>query len=260
MQRVILAAAAAMSMCFSAGSAMAQDTGSVYGGIVVGNLMGTERNVDTVGSAAFRALGPTIVPSRLKPEIDGLTYGVVIGNNFNTGGPLIMGLEIDISGGGDPSAASFSGAPVPGSPPLPSPAPTGLTTSATKEYGLRGSIRGRLGVKVLDGFSVYTTGGVAFAHTKTTASVVVNGAPTIAWEGANTENLTGWTVGIGAEVEVLEGVIVRGEYLYTDLGDGTVTAVPNAVASITSGLNGIDYRVRTDYKGGEARAGILLSF
>ncbi|WP_085339572.1 outer membrane protein [Aquidulcibacter paucihalophilus] len=260
MQRVVLAAVAAMTVCFSAGSAQAKDSGSVYGGIVVGNLMGTDRNVETVGSSAFRALGPTIAPSRVKPELDGLSYGVIIGNHYNTNGPLIVGLEIDISGGGDATPGSFSGAPIVVTAPAVSPAPAGLTTSATKEYGLRGSLRGRLGVKVLDGFSVYTTGGLAFAHVETTASVVVNGAPTLAWNGRNTQNLTGWAIGVGAEFEVIDGVIVRGEYIYTDLGDATVTAVGNDAVNAQVTLTGIEYLARTDYRGGEARAGVLLSF
>jgi outer membrane immunogenic protein len=254
MHRVLLAAAAAITLCFGPGSASAQEAGGHYGGVVIGSSTGTELTVDTVGTTAFRNLGPTIVPNQLKPTIDGVSYGVIMGNNFNGDGPLMWGWEIDIVGGGDSEAASFSGAPIPGV------APTGITTSASKEYGLRASLRGRLGLSFNDRVFVYGTGGLAIAHVETNASVVANGAPTVLWTGRNTENLTGWTVGVGAELRIIDGAVLRAEYIYSDLGKGTVTAVGNATVRANPALNGIDYVARTDYNGGEVRAGLLFNY
>ena len=79
MHRVLLAASAAITLCFSAGSALAQDAGGLYGGVVIGTHNDTDVTVNTVGTTAFRNLGPTIVPNQLKPTIDGVTYGVNYG-------------------------------------------------------------------------------------------------------------------------------------------------------------------------------------
>lgn len=260
MQRLVLAAATALTTCLSAGSALAQEAGTYYGGIVVGSLMSSESRVDTLGNAAYASLGSTIVPSQLKPNIEDVSYGLILGNKFTSKGPIQMGIEIDISSGSEAVSASFSGAAIPPVGAFPSVAPAGLTTTATKEYGLRGSLRGRLGVKVVDGFTVFGTGGLAFAHVENKASVVANGVPSLAWSGTSTQNLTGFTVGLGAEFQIIDGVIIRGEYIYTDLGDGLVTAVGNSVVQSTFGLAGSEYIARTEYKNSEARAGVLLSF
>ncbi|MCA3697692.1 outer membrane beta-barrel protein [Aquidulcibacter sp.] len=254
MHRVLLAASAAITLCFSAGSALAQDGGGLYGGIVIGTHNDTDVTVNTVGTTAFRNLGPTIVPNQLKPTIDGVTYGVIMGNSFRGEGPIMWGWEIDLVGGGDSQTASFSGALIAGI------APTGLTTSASKEYGIRASLRGRLGASFNDRIFVYGTGGLAIAQVETKASVAVNGAPTLLWAGSNSENLTGWAIGVGAELRILEGATLRGEYIYTDLGKGTVTAVGNAAVRQNLALTGIDYAARTDYKGGEVRAGLLFNY
>lgn len=254
MHRVLLAAAAAITLCLGAGSASAQEVGGLYGGVVIGTSNGTELAVDTVGTTAFRNLGPTIAPTQLKPTIDGVNYGVVMGNNFKGDGILMWGWELDLVGGGDSKAASFSGAPIAGV------APTGITTSASKEYGLRASLRGRLGLTFNDRVFVYGTGGLAIAHVETNASVVANGAPTVLWIGRNTENLTGWAVGVGAELRIVDGAVLRAEYIYTDLGKGSVTAVGNATVRSNLALDGIDYVARTDYNGGEVRAGLLFNY
>jgi len=254
MQRVLLVAVAVVGATFSAGSALAQDWSGPYAGVMAGNFSTTEHTVDTVGTAAFRTLTPNSAPTQLKPTIDGITYGIVPGNNFSGEGPFVWGFEVDFAGGGDSTAASFSGAPVG------TVAPTGLTTSASKEYGMRASLRGRLGASFNDRIFVYGTGGLAIAQVETKAAVAVNGAPTLLWAGGNSENLTGWAIGVGAEVRILDGAVLRGEYIYTDLGKGTVTAAGNAAVRLNPALNGIDYSARTDYKGGEVRAGLLFTY
>lgn len=253
MSRVLLATAAVFAVCISGGSAFAKDSG-LYGGALIGSQVGSERNVDTVGTSAFNTLVPNIAPRQLKPKVEGVTYGGVVGMNFDGDGALVWGVEADVIGGGDYKSASFSGAPIAGL------APAGITTSATKEYKLRGSLRGRLGASLTDDIFVYGTGGVALAQVETKASVVANGAPTVAWNGVNKETLTGWTIGAGAEFQINDGISLRTEYLYTDLGDSKVTAAGNSTVRGIAALNGIDYVARTDYRGGEVRAGLLFAF
>ena len=254
MRKFLMAAVAAAAMTFGAGVAAADDWQGLYGGVLLGGQAGTERKVETTGTTAFRTLTPTIAPNELKPKTGGLTYGLVGGYTFASAGGLIWGIEGDLVDGGDDKSASFSGAPIPGL------APAGITTSARKDYGLRGTLRGRLGVAVSDRALIYGTGGLAVGRVKTIASVVANGAPTVAWTGEKKETLTGWTLGAGAEFKATDRIILRGEYLYTDLGDQTVTAAGNATVRSVAALNGIDYVAKADYRGGELRAGLVFKF
>ena len=254
MQKFLMAAVAAISLSAAAGSALADDWSGLYGGVTVGAQVDPERKVQTVGTAGFQGLTPTIAPTQLSPKLEGTTFGLVAGYNFTTDGALIWGVEGDVSGGGDQKQASFSGAPIEGL------APAGITTSARKEYGVRGSLRGRLGTVVNDTILIYGTGGLAVAEVKTKASVVANGAPTVAWTGTKKDTLTGWTAGVGAEFKLGERITLRGEYLYTDLGKSRVTAAGNSTVRGIAALNGIDYVARTEYKGGEVRLGVLTSF
>jgi outer membrane immunogenic protein len=254
MRKLLMAAIAATAITFGAGVAAAQDWQGLYGGVVIGGQVGAEQEVETVGTAAFRTLTPTIAPNQLKPKADGAIYGVVGGYTFASAGGLIWGIEGDLVDGGDDNTASFSGAPIPGL------APAGITTSARKDAGLRGTLRGRLGVAVGERAMIYGTGGLAVGRVKTSASVVANGAPTVAWTGEKKETLTGWTLGAGAEFKATDRIILRGEYLYTDLGDQTVTAAGNTTVRSVAALNGIDYVAKADYRGGELRAGLVFKF
>lgn len=253
MRKFLLAAIAAIAVTAGATSAAADDWTGPYAGLVLGGNVGTERKVETVGTAAFQTLVPTIAPADLKPKNDGALYGVVGGYSF-AGSQLVYGFEGEISGGGDDEAASFSGAPIPGL------APAGITTSASKELGVRGALRGRIGLPVGERALIYATGGLAIARATTTASVVANGAPTVAWTGETEDTLTGWTLGAGAEVKLSPQIHLRGEYVYYDLGDQTVTAAGNATVRGIAALNGIDYVAKADYRGGELRAGLVFKF
>jgi outer membrane immunogenic protein len=254
MNKSSIAAIVAISVVAGAGSAMADDWSGLYGGLVIGGQAGTERKVQTVGTTAFRNLTPNIAPTQLKTKLEGISYGVVGGYNFHDGGALVWGVEGDLTGGGDSKPASFSGAPIAGL------APAGITTSARNEYGVRGSLRGRLGAAISDSVLVYGAGGLAVAKVETKASVVANGAPTVLWTGAKKDTLTGWTLGVGTEAKIGDSITLRAEYLYNDLGKVTVTAAGNSTVRGIAALNGIDYVARTEYKGGEVRLGVATRF
>jgi outer membrane immunogenic protein len=253
MRKLLMAAIAAMAMTVGVTSAAADEWTGPYAGVVLGGTVNAERDIKTEGTAAFRTLVPTIAPDNLKPKTGGVNYGVVGGYNF-AADQFLFGVEGELSDGGDSKTASFSGAPIPGL------APAGITTSARKDLGVRGSLRGRIGVPVGERALVYATGGVAIARAKTTASVVANGAPTVAWNGEKKDTLTGWTLGAGAEVKLSPQIHVRGEYLYYDLGDQTVTAAGNTAVRGIAALNGIDYVAKAKYRGGELRAGLVFKF
>jgi outer membrane immunogenic protein len=99
----------------------------------------------------------------------------------------------------------------------------------------------RTGIAV-DRVMVYGTGGVTAAEVtaKTNAHVLetgfltaqtdygtgiaLSGVDEVTWSGTNTEQLVGYSLGAGFEFAMSEHMNLRGEALYTDLGDIDVTA------------------------------------
>jgi len=75
------------------------------------------------------------------------------------------------------------------------------------------TLRGRFGFAA-DRVLFYGTAGGAFANAQTT----LNGANT-------TRTQTGWTAGVGVEYAFAQNWTARAEYLYVNLGTGTVNAV-----------------------------------
>jgi outer membrane immunogenic protein len=224
-----------------------------YVGGVIGAQLNTSGMAETLGTPGFLGLPATIAPRELSLGGAGIQGGLVTGYNFSSGS-LVYGVEADLIFGDIDGEDSFSGAGIPGL------APDGLTTSASRSLGTRGSFRARLGTTVGESALLYVTGGAAVANASGAASVVVNGAPGVNWAGAVDQTRWGWTVGAGAEFKISSAIALRGEYLYTGLGTQTVTALGNATVRSVPALNGIDYVVGLPYSGGALRAGVLFRF
>jgi len=120
--------------------------------------------------------------------------GIFGGYNFQLNGGVVIGVEGDINWGDVTGAGATSGP----------------FTSTTK-LDWTGSVRGRVGY-ALDRFMPYVTGGMAFSHLR--FDEYRAGDP----YGHGSENLTGWTVGAGAEYAFAANWILRGEYRYTQYG------------------------------------------
>lgn len=84
------------------------------------------------------------------------------------------------------------------------------------------TVRGRLGFAA-NNLLIYVTGGFAFADLDyaVTTSFAATGGPVFA--GTASDTRAGWTVGGGFEWGFAPNWSVKGEYLYYDLGDTTVT-------------------------------------
>lgn len=244
--------AAAISTCAPAVAQTAFDGG--YAGVVAGVQAHNSRNARTEGTAAFLTLTPGNAPANLRLDYnDGWQGGLVAGWNASAGN-LVYGVEADLIFGNVTGSAAFSGAPIAGL------APAGLTTSASQRLGTRGSLRARLGTMAGEKTLIYATGGLAVGDVRSTADVVVNGAPTVAWSGVRETTRAGWTVGGGAEFKLTSAVSLRGEYLYTDLGRQSVLAAGNSGVRGISALNGIDYQAGLPTRGGTARIGAIVKF
>jgi outer membrane immunogenic protein len=248
-------AAAAATACLAALPALAETQfDGAYAGVVAGVQAHNSRNARTEGTAAFLTLTPGNAPANLRLDYnDGWQGGLVTGWNGSSGS-LVYGVEADLIFGNVTGSAAFSGAPIPGL------APDGITTSASQRLGTRGSLRARLGSAVGEKTLLYVTGGLAVGDVRSTADVVVNGAPTVAWSGVRDTTRAGWTIGAGAEFKLTAAVSLRGEYLYTDLGRQSVLAAGNDGVRAISALNGIDYQAGLPTRGGTARIGAIVKF
>lgn len=251
MRVLILAAAAA----FTTVPALAETQfDGPYAGVVFGLQAHNGQNVTTQGTPAFRALTPGVAPANLQlNHNDGWQGGLVTGWNASSG-RLVYGVEADLVFGNITGSAAFSGAPIAGL------AAQGITTSASQRLGTRGSLRARLGSTVGEKTLLYATGGLALGDVHSTANVVVNGAPSLAWSGERSVTRAGWTVGAGAEYKLSKAVSLRGEYLYTDLGRQSVLAAGNGQVRAVSALNGVDYQAGLPTRGGTARIGAIVKF
>jgi outer membrane immunogenic protein len=208
-------------------------------------------NTQTVGTPLFQTLiAPGIVPGALNTKADGFIGGAQIGYNVQFGA-VVAGLEADLQFADMKKTASFIGLPVLG---------TQLNTSTSSEMEYFGTVRARLGFTPVDRLLVYATGGLAYGEIKTSSSVIGVQAPALAWSGSDSEMKFGWTVGAGLEYAITNNLTVKGEYLYYDLGNTSVSALGNAAVRGVAALNGIDYISRTENRGSIVRAGINYKF
>ncbi len=224
-----------------------------YGGVSLGYSFGSGQKTTTTGTPTFLTLTPTIAPTSLTNNGKGFIGGVDLGYNYRDGS-LVYGAEADISYVDQKRSNSFSGAPIPGL------APAGITTSASQKLNYLATLRARLGFVAADNFLVYGTGGLAFGGIKTVTSVVANGAPAVAWNGATSKTKAGWTLGAGGEYLLGQNISLKGEYLYYSLGSVNTSALGNTTVRSVAALNGIDYITNTKTRGSALRVGINYHF
>jgi outer membrane immunogenic protein len=224
-----------------------------YVGATLGYSFGNGQTTTTTGTTAFLGLGPLITPRSLTNNARGIIGGGTVGYNIQND-TLVYGVEADLSYFNKTRRSSFSGAPITGLAPL------GLTTSASQKLRWLGTARGRVGFAANEQLLVFATGGLAFGGVSTTAGVVANGAPAVAWAGSTSKTKVGWTLGAGAEFAVNENVSLKGEYLYYKLGSVTTNATGNATVRGIAALNGIDYLSRTKTQGSVVRVGVNFKF
>jgi outer membrane immunogenic protein len=156
---------------------------------------------------------------RLSPKAEGFIGGGQIGYNWQTG-MWVLGIEADISYfdfTGSASTIASTGGVL--NPPF--------TQSASTKMDWFGTVRGRLGWTATPSLLLYATGGLAYGHYDYTINTAFTAPP---FPGAGSETKAGWTVGAGAEWAFSPSWSVKGEYLYFDLGDTTVTSLGSPVA------------------------------
>ena len=158
----------------------------------------------------------SIEPDSQDNDSDGITGGAQLGYNWQCG-MFVLGAEADFS------AAGINGE----SHPAIIFAPTILEASQTFDHEIDwfGTVRGRVGFTPLQRLLFYGTGGFAYAHIEQTAGAVV--VPVANYVNTRSETELGWTAGAGIEYALNRHWSIKAEYLYIDVGDSSVTALPD---------------------------------
>ncbi|WP_371346909.1 outer membrane protein [Ancylobacter sp. IITR112] len=141
------------------------------------------------------------------PDVDGFLGGLQAGYNWQSGGPLVLGVEADIQYA-DVASSAF-----------------------TLDYF--GTVRARIGY-AFDQVLVYGTGGFAYG-----------GGSYERLGLTDDRNHFGWTLGAGAEYALGNNWSVKGEYLYVDLGKETYASYfgPRDIGVSTNIVRGgVNYR------------------
>jgi outer membrane immunogenic protein len=232
-------------------------------GVHAGYSFAHDRDARTIGTSNFLGLANAgLVPTTLSAGRDGFTGGVQAGYSVDFGG-FVAGFEADVSAIDNKKTSRFAS---PGAVALALPGggtlSTGLTTSASSELQWLGTARARLGV-AFDRFHVYATGGLAFGDVETTARVDTAAAAAF-WSGSRNDTRVGYALGAGAEYAITNTIVLRGEYLYYDLGSQSTSALGNATIDAlrpgNAALRGVDYITRTNVNGSVIRAGVNAKF
>jgi outer membrane immunogenic protein len=168
------------------------------------------------GFATQAALGN--IPGLQSVRTHEFIGGGQVGWNYQLGKHLLFGFEADIQGlaGGAGTANLVS---------------TNSATSFSKSQGSLGTVRARLGYLVNPVFLIYGTGGLAYGQGTLSANyfgiwkLAPKNVVSVQLDDYQTQTLTGYSVGGGAEWQFLPKWTVKAEYLYYNLGSIQTTGV-----------------------------------
>ena len=130
--------------------------------------------------------------------------------DFIPGTPGTPGIPCIFEDG--PGTPCLPGTGIPGTPGIPAVNAVIAYQNALPWFG---TFRGRIGFTPAERWLVYATAGLAYGDVTTSEILNVNGAIVSL---NNTALKLGWTAGLGIERAIINGWIVRLEYLYIDFG------------------------------------------
>jgi outer membrane immunogenic protein len=183
----------------------------------------------------------------------GFVGGGQIGYNVQSG-MFVYGIEADLDyfGMGSGGNRTFSDRNVY------TPANSTFTLYGRDGSGFLGTVRGRLGVAVLERTLLYVTGGLAYGDYGTTYRLgqFVNGAfpaATINYTAnPGSDTRVGYAIGAGVEYAFTPQISGKAEYLYTDIGSQTY--------KMTNPGTGSYLAVKSDGAAQIARVGLNYKF
>ncbi len=165
----------------------------------------------------------TVIPFLISPDESysdsTIELGGYVGYNWEINPSWVAGVELNLGLGENEDEANR----IPG-------LFTGSANFTTVTAGKNASILGRGGFKITPTMMVYITGGLAFQEfevesTCNADTVVCNPALGVQTNSEST-TLTGFTLGIGYEIQLWSNWIGRLEYSYADYGEYDFTALP----------------------------------
>jgi len=184
-------------------------------------------------------------------HMDNWIAGGQIGYNWQQANSnWIFGLEADGQASGEKGSATFICGPAC------TAVPTTAAASVSEKLDWFATFRGRVGYAFVPTAMWYVTGGLAVGEIKSdvtyTTPLLVAGPPvTASAAGSNSTTRAGWTVGTGAEFQLVGNWTGKIEYLYMDLGKYSFNnnfATPGVAVGFTSHFTdnivrgGINYR------------------
>jgi outer membrane immunogenic protein len=179
----------------------------------------------------------------------GFAGGGQAGYNFQRG-PAVLGLEVDFDYLDLKAGRNIPNVPVAGA--------NSYAFTATDGSKWMATVRGRLGYAV-DRLLLYFTAGLAVANHNFSQTITQLNFPFFETGSASTTK-DALIVGGGLEYALTNGWSVKGEYLYTDLGQVSATSIgncPTLAPGACSGFTGIHSdKLRIEI----ARAGINYKF
>ncbi len=166
--------------------------------------------------------------------------GLTAGYNYMLPSRIVLGVETDVSFASTLGAGQAFASPAIGA------------ANYNDTVNLFGTVRGRVGYDY-NHWLYYATGGFAWTYDQFTRTAIVSGTASNPPSGAIETKFgprTGWTVGVGVEAPVAPGWTVKGEYLYSQYGDTSVT-FPLGGQQFTSDLSMHEFRVGLNYRPGD---------
>jgi outer membrane immunogenic protein len=251
--RELLFASAAAAMLGVAGPAVAQSD-DYWTGFYLGGSIGASWGDTSTKTSGNPGNGPVVIPPVDLAVINAL--GASSGNKtgfigggeggFNfLFGSVLLGLETDLSffDVNQSKANTFTSALA-----INPPVQETLTQHLTTDW--LWTLRTRVGFTG-GPWLVYATGGVASSKIKYSVAFSDTRNPRDVAQQSFSDTKTGWVAGLGGAYALAPNWSVKGEYLYTDLGDirGTLTT-PTGFVTLTSQAKvkanilrvGVDYR------------------
>lgn len=246
MKRTLLAAAALLASLPYTAIAKPVDWTGWYWGANAGYVQtNAETARDISGTGYFFASSPGAIEANSFFELDkgGFTGGVQFGYNHKLGG-VVIGAEGDIN---YTDATDFASATAG----YPCCAST-FTTTAEFDQTWLATLRAKVGVPVGSAL-LYATGGLAFGEVEIVQGFSDTDEPFAFSSQSKSATLTGWTAGGGIEFPIDDGIAMKIEYLYTDLGDINVgptaflVGYPNRLSEATADMTSQSIRIGVNW-------------
>ena len=246
-----------------------------YAGLNAGYGFGTANNAQNYGWANPNAFYNNVSAAAFAGANSymgrNITQGGFIGGgqagyNYQYGKNFVLGFETDIQGAGIGGEGSATGVA-----PYQSQELYGFNSPIQAGVNWMGTARGRIGYLVAPSVLLYATGGLAYGGTylktfpsslKVEQSIYLVAQPVgISTQNAQQNFNVGWTAGGGAEWMMAPNWSIKGEALYYDLGNTSVSNLiymPLATLAANNPMGGST--TRSYYQGVIARAGINYHF